>query len=682
MTRKQCWKTTAAFVATMGFFQPTALLATGVSTDVVSVGPRSSAAVTSKIVPASAEPTLTPAQKLALIRQKIKYVFVLFQENRSFDQHFGTFPGANGLFSSANEAGATQQIVNTDNSVGTISPFKIPTTVVNNDGATVPIYPADTVSVDHSHNGIVNDIHYTGGKTLNDRYALNAEGLTTDANGNIVSLSTGAAYTSLTAPSLAVKQKAENTMGHLDCDTVPFLWQYADRFALFDNFHMTVTSASTPNAIAMISGQSGLTQWALHPSESAKNIAGTSLASAGGEPVVTDAGPYAGSNFDSGPSKPPYGPNDEPPGSPNLNQTYASLPLSFMGSNINTIIQKDENPALDLADVQSDIATISAKNMPVQWGWYQEGYDHEPTDGTNPASNATYITHHNGPQYFGYLGDNTQVQNNNLFGLQDFYTAVHYEKLPAAGGVFYVRGGYGNNDGLVPVVPNTKEQASFAGSDDHPGYSDTQIAEALLADSINAIAASKYWSQSAIIISYDETDGLYDHVPETIRVNDSFGEPLSGGPRVPTIVISPYASAHAIVHTYAEHSSIIKFIDQLFNLVPLESLPDEAKAERMGAKTIQPNMGPVDAESYISDMVGAFDNARLSGSAAPLPASYAEIPASVVHTLPHYNGQGCYTLNIVPTDYVNGKLIDPAPTDFNPRPSTAPGTPTVAGWVP
>jgi phospholipase C len=151
---------------------------------------------------------------------------------------------------------------------------------------------------------------------------------------------------------------------------------------------------------------------------------------------------------------------------------------------------------------------------------------------------------------------------------------------------------------------------------------------------------------------------------------------------VPTIVISPYASAHAIVHTYAEHSSIIKFIDQLFNLVPLESLPDEAKAERMGAKTIQPNMGPVDAESYISDMVGAFDNARLSGSAAPLPASYAEIPASVVHTLPHYNGQGCYTLNIVPTDYVNGKLIDPAPTDFNPRPSTAPGTPTVAGWVP
>ncbi len=683
MTRKQCWKTTCAFALSMGVFQPTALLANGVSAPDVSVGPRSSALVAAKIVAPAAEPKLTPAQKIALLRQKIKYVFVLFQENRSFDQHFGTFPGAEGLFSgNGPKEGFTQPIVNTDSSVGTISPFKVPTSVVNVNGQTVQIYPADTASVDHSHTGIVNDIDFKGGATANDRYALNAEGLTTDANGNIVSRSTGAPLASLPSPTLIQKQTAEVVMGHLDCDTVPFLWQYADRFALFDNFHMTVTSASTPNAIAMIAGQSGLTQWALHPGESAKNVAGTTLASAGGEPVVGDQGPYAGSNFDTSPSKPTYGPDDESPATPNLNQTYASLPLSFMGSNINKIIQSDENPALDLADVQSDIATISAKNMPVQWGWYQEGYDHEPTDGTGPATNATYITHHNGPQYFGYLGDNTKVQSSNLFGLADFYAAVSSGSLPAKGGVFYVRGGYGNNDGLVPVVPNTNEQAAFAGSDDHPGYSDAQIAEALLADSINAIASSKYWSQSAIIISYDETDGLYDHVPSSIRVNDSFGEPLSGGPRVPTIVISPYASVHAIVHGYAEHSSIIKFIDELFSLTPLEMLPDEAKAKRIGAKTIEANMGPVDNEAYINNMLGAFDNARLSGTAAMLPASYAEIPAATVHTLPHYGGKGCYALNIVPTDYVNGTLTDPAPSDFNPRPSTAPGTPTAATWTP
>jgi hypothetical protein len=53
-----------------------------------------------------------------------------------------------------------------------------------------------------------------------------------------------------------------------------------------------------------------------------------------------------------------------------------------------------------------------------------------------------------------------------------------------------------------------------------------------------------------------------------------------------------------------------------------------------------------------------------------------------VHSLPHYGGQGCYTLNIVPTDYVNGTLLDPAPADFNPRPSATPGIPTAPGWVP
>ncbi len=685
MTRQQWWKTTCAFVSTVGLLEPSALMAATTNdpaSALTRIGPRSSAYVASHIIDPATEPHLTAEQRLALIKQKIKYVFVLFQENRSFDQHFGTFPGANGLFPHTSQPGWSQQYVDTNNNVQVITPFKIPTTVVNTAKQTVQLYPADTDSVDHSHAGIVNDIDYTNGTTLNDRYALNEEGLTTDANGNIVSRSSGAPYTTLTPPSEAAVQKAELVLGHLDCDTLPFLWQYADRFTLFDNFHMTITGPSTPNAIAMIAGQSGLTQWALHPSESAKNIAGTTLASSGGEPVTADPGPFAGSDLDTSPVKPPYSPDDESPAVPALTQTYASLPLSFMGSKINDIIKADENPALDLTDVQADIATIASKDAAVNWGWYQEGYDHEPTDGNGPATYVSYITHHNGPQYFGYLGDNTKVLGTNLHGLGDFYTAIGNGKLPAGGGVFYVRGGYSNNDGLVPLDPTPSIQANFAGSDDHPGYSDAQIAEALVADSVNAIAASKYWKNSAIIITYDETDGLWDHVPEAIRVNDSFGNPLSGGSRIPAIVISPYAAVHKISGAYAEHSSVIKFINELFGLVPLEHLPDEAKAKKLGAATIEPNMGPVDAEPYISDLTEAFDDARLSGTAALLPPEYAEIPASDVHTLPHYNGQGCYTLNIVPTDYQNGTLIDPAPADFNPRPSSSPGIPTQPGWTP
>ncbi len=676
-TRKQMWRTTCAVLTTIGMVQPTMLLAA--SPDIVT-GPRSSALVAGLQVSSNLEPSMTVPQKIALLRQKVKHVFILFQENRSFDQHFGTFPGVDGLVPGGSQPGYTQAIVNTDKSVSTISPFKIPLSVKDTNGNTVSLHPEDTDSVDHSHTGIVNDEHIVNGVTLNDRFALNAEGLTTDANGNIVSRSTGAPLSSLPAPSLAAKQKAELVMSHLDCDNIPFLWQYADRFVLSDNFHMSVTSASTPNAIAMISGQNGVTQMALHPELAGSNSSNPVVKESGGLPMLNDDGPYAGSSFDNAPVKPPYGPNDEPPSIPALNQTYASLPLSFMGSDIDSVIQHDQNPALDLADVQSDIKVIGALDTPVHWGWYQEGYDHEPTDGSGPATFATYITHHNGPQYFGYLGDNTQVLSHNLHGLGDFFTDIANRKIPGSG-VFYVRGGYGNNDGLKPVDTNAAVQANLTGSDDHPGYSDAQISEALVADEVNAIAASPYWKDSAIIITYDETDGLYDHVPESTRNYDSFGNPNEASQRIPAIVISPFAVVHGISHRYSEHTSIITLINEIFGLKPLERLPDEERARKLGVTEFnQPNLTPFDADPSIGDLTEAFDNARLRGTVAPLPASYAEIAQTDVLTLPHYNNQGCAHLNISPTDYVNGVLTDPPPADFNPRPSTTPGLPTTPGW--
>ena len=134
-------------------------------------------------------------------------------------------------------------------------------------------------------------------------------------------------------------------------------------------------------------------------------------------------------------------------------------------------------------------------------------------------------------------------------------------------------------------------------------------------------------------------------------------------------MISPYAKAHAIIGQNTEHSSIIKFIDKLFNLTPLADLPDEKKGFALGQSQFgQQYVGPADAVvPGIGDMLPAFDNGRLMGTTAPLPASYAEILPGTTPALPHYAVGGCYTLNIVPTDYQNGKLVDPAPVDFNPR---------------
>ncbi|MGI3776349.1 MAG: alkaline phosphatase family protein, partial [Janthinobacterium lividum] len=539
MTLKNWYRNSCAILGTLAMLQPTALLAQEAPGD-VTIAPKSSDTVQRFATSMAAQPKLTTAEKVALLQKKVKYVFVLFQENRSFDFYFGTFPGAHGLFSqpASRTPGFVQPIVNTDGSVGMISPFLIPQTVKAPGGVTVPIYPADIASVDHSHAGIDNSQHFVNKVSLNDRFALDEEGLTTNAAGQIVSKTT--LLPAAANPTLAQKQMGELAMGHVDCDTAPFLWQYADRFAMFDNFHMTVTAPSTPNALAMIAGQSGLTQWALHPGTASSNTASPVVASSGGEPIVGDPGPFPGSNLDFSPIKPPYNPGDENPNKPALNQTYATLPLSFMGKSIQATVASDPNPALDLLDVQHDIKRIAGDgNAPTNWGWFQEGYDAEPTDSPAVPMYSSYIIHHNAPQYFGYIADNAKVANAHLRGLADFYTAVKNEQLGTKGGVFYVRGGYDNNDNLLPVDPNPKVQAAFPGSDDHPGYSDNQIAEQLIADEVNAIAASPYWKDSAIVIAYDETDGLYDHAAVTTRVNDPQGNPLEPSQRIPAIVISP-----------------------------------------------------------------------------------------------------------------------------------------------
>jgi len=643
----------------------------------VEIAPRSGDEVARYTLGRGDWPYLPHDVKRELLRRNIKYVFVLFQENRSFDFYFGSYPGARGLFSqpAGKTPGFDQPIVLTDGSVGTISPFKIPQSVTDINSKTVLLYPEDTDSVNHSHVGIDAKLNLNANHVAqNNRYAFVEEGLAGTLSAD------GRTYTG-PVPTEKQKQKGELVVGHVDCDAAPFLWNYADRFTLFDNFFDTVIGPSTPNAIAMIAGQSGKTQWVEHP-ELGSNVITTNLQLQ----VTADPQPFWGSALDVLTPPGEKQPVDNPGGvssNPASNLTFASLPLSFMGEQIGSITAADLNPAFDLLDVQGDIKKIAGDgNKPVNWGWFQEGYDHEPTDPAGPATNLDYIAHHNGPQYFGYEANNPAETKAHLKGLGDFYTAIKANALPSGGGVFYVRGGYGNLDGLTPRSPSPAVQAAFKGNDDHPGYSDAQISEALLADSINAIANSKYWPESAIIITYDETDGLYDHTQPQIRSFDPLGAALDQGPRIPAIVISPFSVVHTISHEATEHGSIIKFIDELFNLTPLADLPDESAARALGEKKYgQKYLGPSDDNTPgVGDLFSAFDNGRLFGLVEPLPATYAIIPAVQVLSLPHAGGQGCKALQITPTDMVKGVLIDPAPADFNPRPSTNPGTPTSGSW--
>ncbi len=141
MKCKTVFKSSCAAIATIAMLQPGFVLAE--SPPEIEVAPKSGEVVQRFLNHIDGQSHLSHEQKLELLRKKVKYVFVLFQENRSFDHYFGTYPGARGLFTqpAGKTPGFVQPIVNIDGSVGSISPFLIPQTVKDVNGKTVQIYP-------------------------------------------------------------------------------------------------------------------------------------------------------------------------------------------------------------------------------------------------------------------------------------------------------------------------------------------------------------------------------------------------------------------------------------------------------------------------------------------------------------------------------------------------------------
>jgi phospholipase C len=93
-----------------------------------------------------------------------------------------------------------------------------------------------------------------------------------------------------------------------------------------------------------------------------------------------------------------------------------------------------------------------------------------------------------------------------------------------------------NADFRVPLTDSDRAAIgkSKHGDDDHPGYTDRQISEAMAARVVNVIASNPtIWNQSAIIITYDESDGFYDHVPPRILSYGPDGLPQARGIRIP-----------------------------------------------------------------------------------------------------------------------------------------------------
>lgn len=121
----------------------------------------------------------------------------------------------------------------------------------------------------------------------------------------------------------------------------------------------------------------------------------------------------------------------------------------------------------------------------------------------------------------------------------------------------------GNLAGVTWVTP-TSQESDHAGSNDGSGPS-------WVASVVNAIGGSPYWSNTAIIITWDDWGGWYDHVPppQVLANCTQWGCGYVYGFRVPLIVVSPYAKQAYVSHVAHDFGSILKFVEQTFNLPSL-----------------------------------------------------------------------------------------------------------------
>jgi phospholipase C len=522
------------------------------------------------------------------LRAHIRHVIVIYQENRSFDSYFGTFPGADNL---ATEEARTHGFRQYDPIGKTwVTPFAV----------TAP----DVADPNHAREVLIAkaaDGHM-------DRFV-------TEEEENLLHYGAPPAY---------ARQLGLLNMAYEDCRTIPFLWFYAHHFALYDHIFQAMYGPSTPGNIDLIAGQTGQTQAARNPKQT------ISPDSEGpGEPVLNDLDPAWG----------PYR-NGEPKVR-QYDQTYATLLLTLLGG-------KAVLARVDADAIKKDIGELAKLNRKaVPWAWYQEGFGNGKGN-----DHPSYIAHHNAPQYFGYIRLNQPLWKG-VHDLTDFFTVISQRKLPPQS-VDFIKGGYHNAFGWRPVDRSPFVQSHFMGDDDHPGYSDSQLSESMAAKVVNAVARSPYWKDSAIFILWDDSGGFYDHVPPPQFESCPDNHPCGDGPRVPFILISPYARAHAIVSSPGDHASFAKFLDVLFQLPPLASLPDE--------KPYMPE-GPRDLNPRLTNLVRGFSPARLDGRQAPIPASAAEIPDKVVDTFPA--PMTCSETGVEPVK-LPGAL--PPPAGFNPLP--------------
>jgi phospholipase C len=217
----------------------------------------------------------------------------------------------------------------------------------------------------------------------------------------------------------------------------------------------------------------------------------------------------------------------------------------------------------------------------VTWGWFYG--DWIPTGYSSGVAQcvAEYDSHYTPFQYFASTANPHHMppssvaaigqtdQANHQYGMTDFWNAVNNENIPA--------------------VSFIKAPANQTG---HPATSSPLEEQEFLVNTINRLQATPQWREMAIIITYDDSDGWYDHVmpPIVNQSDDSANDALFGlgtncgttppsgindrcgyGPRLPLIVISPFTKENFVSHSLTDQTSITRFAEDNWGLGQLSN---------------------------------------------------------------------------------------------------------------
>jgi phospholipase C len=185
--------------------------------------------------------------------------------------------------------------------------------------------------------------------------------------------------------------------------------------------------------------------------------------------------------------------------------------------------------------------TLSARH--VSWKWYAGGFQAALRDRGiiyEEKSGINFQPHHQPFNYFRRYAPGTAARRAHLKDETDLLADIARGTLPQV--VFY------------------KPQGSL---NEHPGYSDVQQGDLHLAGLVDRLRHSRQWAHMAIIVTYDENGGFWDHVAPPK------GDRWGPGSRIPAIIISPYARRGFVDHTTYDTTSILQFLTKRFGLTPL-----------------------------------------------------------------------------------------------------------------